>query len=161
MRVSASAWASQSLLEAERLAEKSAMVTHDHFEGIKGAKATAACIFMARTGASKKEIREYIEAEYGYDLSRNLEDIRPGYSFDVSCQGTVPEAISAFLESVDFEDAIRNAISLGGDSDTLAAITGSIAEASYGLPKEIEEMALSYLDDYLREKYFKYRRLLI
>lgn len=153
MRVSAVAWSRDNLCEVEMLAEKSARVTHNHPEGIKGAKSTAACIFLARTGSTKEEIREYISNEYGYNLSRSLEDIRPYYTFDVSCQGTVPEAIIAFLESNDFEDAIRNAISLGGDSDTLAAITGSIAGAAYGVPDELEKEAISFLDDYLRLKY--------
>ena len=128
-------------------------MTHNHLEGIKGAQATVAAIYLARLEAPMDRIREYIERKYGYDLSRTLDEIRPRYRFYESCQETVPEAIIAFLESTDFEDAIRNAISLGGDSDTLAAVTGSIAEAAYGIPKEIEEKALSYLDDPLREVY--------
>lgn len=112
-------------------AERSAEVTHNHPEGIKGAQATALAVFLARTGASKEAIRQRIEQSFGYDLSRSVDEIRPGYSFDVSCQGTVPQAIVAFLDSSCFEDAIRNAISLGGDSDTLACISGGIAEAFY------------------------------
>ena len=127
MRVSPCGWVAKSLDEAEALAEKSASVTHNHPEGIKGAQATAAAIYLARTGTKKDKIKEYIESNYGYDLRRTLDEIRPVYRFNESCQETVPEAIIAFLESTDFEDAFRNAISLGGDSDTLAAITGSIA----------------------------------
>jgi ADP-ribosylglycohydrolase len=146
MRVSPCAWCADTLEEAERLAEVSAAVTHNHPEGIKGAQATAAAIYLAREGKTKDEIREAIESKYGYNLSLTLDEIRPVYRFNESCQETVPEAITAFLESTDFEDAIRNAISLGGDSDTLTAITGSIAEGAYGVPKEIAEKALSYLD---------------
>jgi len=131
MRVSPCGWFANSLSEAETLAEISASVTHNHVEGIKGAQATASAIFLAREGKSKPEIKNYIENKYGYDLNRTLDEIRPTYRFNESCQETVPQAIIAFLESKDFEDAIRNAISIGGDSDTLAAITGSIAEAAY------------------------------
>ena len=153
-----------------KLVKESAAVTHNHPEGIKGAEATAFAIFMSRfyfggwafdhgngdyTSPEmwKADIKARIESSTGYDLSRTLDEIRPTYTFNESCQETVPEAITAFLESSDFEDAIRNAISLGGDSDTLAAITGSIAEAAYGIPKEIEEKALSYLDTPLRDVY--------
>jgi ADP-ribosylglycohydrolase len=153
MRVSPCGWFGQSLEEAEALAERSAAVTHNHPEGVKGAQATTAAIYLARTGAAKGKIKEYVESKFGYDLSRTLDEIRPGYSFDVSCQGTVPEAIIAFLESADFEDAIRNAISLGGDSDTLAAITGGVAEAAYGIPPDIADKALGYLSVPLREVY--------
>ncbi len=133
-------------------ARKSAAPTHNHPEGIKGAQATAASIFMARRGCGKKEIKDYIQQTFNYDLQRNLDDIRPGYSFDVTCQGSVPEAIIAFLESNDFEDAIRNAVSLGGDSDTIACITGGIAEAFYGgVPEEIAENVLNILDPPLAE----------
>jgi ADP-ribosylglycohydrolase len=153
MRVSPVAWVFDSLSEVEKYAEVSAAVTHNHPEGIKGAQATAAAIFLARKGKSKDEIKVYIESKYGYDLSRTLDEIRPGYSFNESCQETVPEAIMAFLESTDFEDAIRNAISLGGDSDTLAAITGSIAEAAYNIPKDIKGKALAILDECLLDVY--------
>jgi len=150
--------------------QTSAAVTHNHPEGIKGAEATAAAIFMCRFYFGgwefdygngdcitpekwKADIKARVENGTGYNLNRTLDEIRPIYKFNESCQETVPEAIIAFLESTDFEDAIRNAISLGGDSDTLAAITGSIAEAAYGIPKEIEEKALSYLDEPLRKVY--------
>jgi len=151
MRVSPVGWAFDSLEATESAAEVSAVVTHNHPEGIKGAQATAAAIFLARNGKSKEEIKTYIEMNYDYDLSRTLDEIRPSYNFDVSCQGTVPEAIIAFLESNDFEDAIRNAVSLGGDCDTLTAITGSIAEAAYGVPEAIKDKAISLLDEPLLE----------
>lgn len=153
MRVSPVAWAFNTLEEVEKYAEISSAVTHDHPEGIKGAKATAASIFLARKGKTKTEIKEYIENTFGYDLGRTLNEIRPVYRFNESCQETVPQAIIAFLESTDFEDAIRNAISLGGDSDTLAAITGSIAEAAYGVPENIKGQALGFLDGRLIEVY--------
>ncbi|WP_418791819.1 ADP-ribosylglycohydrolase family protein [Phosphitispora sp. TUW77] len=153
MRVSSVAWLFDTLSTIEQYAEVSAAVTHNHPEGIKGAQATSSAIFLARKGKTKDEIKAYVESKYGYDLSRTLEEIRPDYRFYQSCQETVPEAIIAFLESVDFEDAIRNAISLGGDSDTLAAITGSIAEAAYDVPVEIKENALSILDEHLLDVY--------
>lgn len=131
------------------LARASAEVTHNHPEGIKGAVATAEGIFLGRHGASLSDIRSALAAYY--DLDFTLEDIRPHYSFDVSCQGTVPQAVVSFLESNDFEDAVRNAISIGGDSDTLAAVTGSLAEAFYGVPDVIRRQALAFLDEPLRE----------
>lgn len=149
----------------------SAAVTHNHPEGIKGAEATAAAIFLGRFYSGghafdygepwsldelKARIKKLIVSEFGYDLSRTLDEIRPVYRFNESCQETVPEAIIAFLESTSFEDAIRNAISLGGDSDTLAAITGSIAEAAYGIPQDIADKALSYLTLPLREVYDRF-----
>lgn len=149
MRVSAAAWLFDSLSEVEDYAELTARVTHNHPEGIKGAKATAAAIFLARTGKTKDEIRQYMKARYGYNLSRTLDEIRPDYHHVESCQETVPEAITAFLESESFEDALRKAVSLGGDSDTLAAITGSIAEGFYGIPIQLKEKALSILDQRL------------
>ncbi len=156
MRVSPVAWIFDTLPEVEKYAEISAAVTHNHPEGIKGAQATAASIFLARKGKTKAEIKTYIEGKYGYDLSRTLDEIRPNYEFNESCQETVPEAITAFLESVDFEDAIRNAISLGGDSDTLAAITGSIAEGAYIVPEKIKSKALSFLDETLLKTYMQF-----
>lgn len=131
MRVSAVGWMFDTLEETERVAELSASITHNHPEGIKGAQATAAAIFLGRTGSSKEEIREYIQSRFGYDLSKTWSDIQPTYGWEDSCQGTVPPAIIAFLDSEDFEEAIRLAVSLGGDSDTLACITGGIAEAFY------------------------------
>lgn len=150
-------WRFDSPEETRAMAVLAAGVTHDHPEGIKGTGSTAA-IFLARTGHSKVEIKVYVEREFGYDLSRTLEEIRPGYRFDESCQGTVvPQAITAFLESTDFEGAIHNAVSLGGDSDTLAAITGSIAEAAYGVPQWIRDQAWTYLDEPLREVLRRWR----
>mgnify|MGYP002620799586 CR=1 FL=1 len=138
MRVSAVGWAFNTLKETLHVAELSASITHNDPEGIKGAQATAAAIFIARTGKTKLEIKNYIEKTFGYDLQRTCDEIRPSYDFDPSCQGTVPEAIIAFLDSNDFESAIRLAVSLGGDSDTLACITGGIAEAFYhDIPEEI------------------------
>lgn len=151
MRTAAVGWWFDTLEETRDAAALAASVTHDHPEGIKGAESTAAAIFLARSGKSKAEIKAYLEREFGYDLSRTLDAIRPHYRFNESCQETVPEAIIAFLESDSFEDAIRNAISLGGDSDTLAAITGSIAEAAYGVPEPIAERAWGYLAEPLRE----------
>ena len=139
MRVSSVGWLYDTLEETRRYAKMTAEVTHNHPEGIKGAEATAAAIFLARTGASKYEIREYIIREFDYDLSRTCDQIRPGYHHVESCQKTVPEAITAFLEGNSFEDVIRTAVSLGGDCDTLGCIAGSIAEAYYGVPKELKE----------------------
>jgi len=146
MRVAPCAWFAGSLEEAERFAEVSAAVTHNHPEGIKGAKATAAAIFLARINRID-EIKSYIEDTYGYDLNRTLDEIRPDYMFNESCQETVPEAIIAYLEAKDFEDAVRNAISLGGDSDTLAAITGSIAEAAHRIDIYTINRTFHFLDD--------------
>lgn len=131
MRVSPVGWFFDTLEETERVAEISSAITHNHPEGIKGAQATAAAIFLARTGHSKKDIRDYIEKRFGYDLHKTWEYWHPIYDWESSCQGTVPQALIAFLDSTDFEDAIRKAVSLGGDSDTLACITGGIAEAFY------------------------------
>lgn len=173
MRVSPCAWVMDATTdelpsEGKRLAQLSAEVTHNHPEGVKGAMATSDAIFMCRfyfggycgdyeqpindnPTECKRLIKEHIEKEYGYDLSQTLDEIRPTYRFNETCQNTVPQAIIAFLESTDFEDAIRNAISLGGDSDTLAAITGSIAEAAYGIPAWIKEKAYTYLDEPLKD----------
>ena len=143
MRVCAVGWCFDSLEETERMAKMSAEVTHNHPEGIKGAQATAAAIFLARTGKTKDQIRDYIEQTYGYDLHKTWEEWHYAYHWEDSCQGTVPQAIIAFLDSTDFEDAIRKAVSMGGDSDTLACITGAIAEAYYdGVPDEIAERVM-------------------
>lgn len=146
MRVASVGWMFTTLSDTERWAAISARVTHNHPEGIAGAQATAAAIFLARTGHSKNVIASYLAQHYGYDLSRTLADIRPHYRHVESCQETVPEAVISFLESDSFESALRNAISLGGDSDTLAAITGSIAEGFYGVDNAIATEALSRLD---------------
>ncbi|MDR2710612.1 MAG: ADP-ribosylglycohydrolase family protein [Burkholderiales bacterium] len=148
MRVSPVGWYGERLQAVMDEAKKSAAVTHNHPEGIKGAQAVAAAVYLARTGKSKGEIKTFITQIFQYDLDRKLNDIRPDYAFDVSCQGSVPEAIIAFLESADFENAIRLAISLGGDSDTIACITGGIAEAYYKtIPDEIIDNVLRRLPD--------------
>lgn len=147
MRVSPCGWVAKTFHEAETLAEESAKVTHSHPEGIKGAQAVASAIYLAKIGSSKELIKDYIETAYSYNLSRTIEEIKSlGYKFDVSCQGSVPEAIIAFLESNSFEEAIRLAIYLGGDADTQAAIAGSIAEAFYGIPTSFVESLEKRLD---------------
>jgi len=152
MRISPVGFAYDTLKDLLEQAEYFTAITHNHPEGIKGARATAAAVFLARKGGSREEIKAHIESMFGYDLSRSLDEIRPSYTFDVSCQGTVPQSITAFLESRDFEDAIRKAVSLGGDSDTLACITGGIAHAFYGpLPDHITRRVYSILDDRLSE----------
>ncbi len=138
MRVSSAGWLYDSLEETRKYARLSSEVTHDHPEGIKGAEAIAAAIFLARKGSSKEEIREYVIREFGYDLSRTCDQIRPDYYHVETCQETVPEAITAFMEGNDFEDVIRTAVSLGGDCDTLTCIAASIAEAFYGVPQEMK-----------------------
>lgn len=148
MRVSACGQIAESLEEAKHLSKLVTEVTHDHPEAIKGAEATVAAIYMAKTGCPLDEIKRVIESEY-YELDFTLDGIRKAYTFDVSCQGSVPQALEAFFESKDFEDAIRNAISIGGDSDTIAAICGSVAAAYYGVPDEIKEQALAYLDPFM------------
>jgi ADP-ribosylglycohydrolase len=151
MRVSPVGWffnEEQTVLDQAR---DSAAVTHDHPEGIKGAQAVALGLFLARQGQDKSGIRDRLQDRFGYDLQTPLERIRPGYSFDVTCQGSVPQAIAAFLESTDFEDAVRNAVSLGGDSDTQACMAGALAEAYYGcVPPAIALQSLHRLDEFLR-----------
>jgi ADP-ribosylglycohydrolase len=148
MRISPVGFAFSSLEETIMQAEKYTAVTHNHPEGIKGACATAAAIYLGRTGSSKMQIKDFIEERFGYDLNSSVEQIRPAYKYDISCQGTVPEAIIAFLDSSDFESAIRLAVSLGGDCDTLTCITGGIAEAFYGgVPQPIQEKVFAILDE--------------
>ena len=147
MRVSACGFAAKTLEGAKALSKAVTEVTHNHPEGLKAAEAVSAAIFMARSGSSMLEIRDYIERNY-YPITFTLDSIREDYTFDVSCQGSVPQAFEAFFESTGFEDAIRNAISIGGDSDTIAAITGGIAEAYYGIPTELRKHALTFLDAY-------------
>ncbi len=137
MRVSSAGWLFDNLQTTRHMAALTAEVTHNHPEGIKGAEATASAIFLARTGSTREEIRDYIIKEFGYDLSRTCDEIRPAYRHVETCQKTVPEAITAFLEGTDFEDVIRTAVSLGGDCDTLTCIAGGMAEAFYGVPEEI------------------------
>lgn len=148
MRVSACGFAAHSIDEAILLSRKVTEVTHNHPEGIKGAEATAVCVFLARAGSNILEIRDYVNSHY-YPMNFTLDSIRDSYQFNETCQDTVPQAIMAFLESSSFEDAIRGAISIGGDSNTLAAITGGIAEAYYGVPVDIRKHALTFLDERL------------
>ena len=138
MRVSSVAWLYHDVESVRKAARLSGEITHNHPEGIKGAEATASAIFLARTGHSKAEIKRYVEENFGYDLNRTCDEIRPGYRHVESCQESVPEAITAFLEGEDFEDVIRTAVSLGGDTDTLGAIAGSIAEGFYGVPTALK-----------------------
>jgi ADP-ribosylglycohydrolase len=150
MRISPVGYAFDDLETVLSKAEEYTAITHNHPEGIKGGQSVAAAIFLARSGKSKADIRQYIETQFGYDLSRHVDEIRPTYSFDVSSQGTVPQAVRAFLDSTDFEDAIRTAISLGGDSDTLACITGGIAQAFYrNVPIPIQSAVYKVLDNRL------------
>lgn len=151
MRVSAVAWLYEDLETVRKMARISADVTHNHPEGIKGAESVAAAIFMARTGSSKEEIKAYICSEFGYDLSRTCNEIRPDYHHVESCQQTVPEAITAFLEGESFEDVIRTAVSLGGDCDTLTAIAGSVAEGFYGVPDELKAECIKRLPEDMLE----------
>ncbi len=152
MRVSACGLVSRSIEEAKLLSKKVTEISHNHPEGIKGAEAVSISIYLAKNGKSIDEIKKYIYDNY-YKIEFTLDEIRETYTFNETCQNTVPEALEAFFESTSFEDAIRNAISIGGDSDTLAAITGSIAEAYYGIPTKIKEKALTYLDDRLLNIY--------
>ena len=145
MRASAVGWLFEDLSTVRRMARLSAEVTHDHPEGIKGAEATACAVFLARTGSTKAEIRDFVETIFDYDLSRTCDEIRPGYRHVESCQETVPEAITAFLEGESFEDVIRTAVSLGGDCDTLTCIAGAMAEAFYGVPEELKAECRSRL----------------
>lgn len=146
MRVSPCGWL-PTRKDALRMAKISAECTHNHPEGIKGAQCVADCIYLARNQKDKAQLREMVQEQYGYNLNLTCDEIRRTSSFDETCQVTVPQAIVCFLESIDFESAIRLAVSIGGDSDTIAAITGSIAEAYYGIPQPIKEKAWSYLDD--------------
>ena len=152
MRVSPVGFAFTSEEEVLEQARQTAVISHNHPEGIKGAQAAALAVFLARTGHEKEDIRSQITRRFGYGLNRGVDDIRPGYAFDVSCQGSVPEAVIAFLDSTSYEDAIRNALSLGGDSDTQACIAGGIAEAFYGgVPGEIRAAVGAHLTPDLRE----------
>ncbi|MFP3999880.1 MAG: ADP-ribosylglycohydrolase family protein [Desulfobacterales bacterium] len=151
MRVSPVGFAFDDIEKVLAEAERSATVTHNHPEGIKGAQATAASVFLAKTGAGKEGIRDFVSERFGYRLDERLENIRKTYRFDVSCQGSVPQSITCFLESEGWEGAVRNAISLGGDADTMAAIAGGIAQGFYGIPEHIAQKALSYLDDSLKQ----------
>ena len=150
MRVSSAGWLYDSLEETRRIARLTAEVTHNHPEGIKGAESVASAIFLARKGSDKAAIKAYITKEFGYDLSRTCDEIRPGYYHVESCQESVPEAITAFLEGNGFEDVIRTAVSLGGDTDTIACIAGSIAEAYYGIPEDLIKECLSRIPEEMK-----------
>ena len=160
MRVSPVGLYADTLDEALRLAKVSAEVTHDHPEGIKGAQAIAACMFLCRIGTSKKDIRRYVETTFGYDLSRTLDEIRPRYKFDVSCQGSVPQAITAFLEGGTFVNVVRLAVSIGGDSDTIACMAGAIASCLYPIPTDVAAVSDDLLTDELRSLKDNFMKLL-
>lgn len=149
MRTSAVGWYAKSIEECENLAEICAEITHNHPDGIAGAQATAGIIFLARNGASKDELKVYMEKYYPVDFT--IDEIRSTYEYEIINKTTVPQAFRCFYEATDFEDCIRNAISIGGDSDTVAAIAGSMAEAFFGIPEDIAETGMSYLDDYMSD----------
>lgn len=155
MRVSPCGYAAKTIDDAITLSNHVTKVSHNHIEGIKGAEAVSVAVFLARQKNSMDDIKKHIMNNY-YNIDFTLDEIRSSYKFDVSCQNSVPQAMQAFFESNSFEDAIRNAISIGGDSDTIGAITGSIAGAYYGIPEDITNKALKYLDDYLKEILFKF-----
>ena len=159
MRVSSAGWLYDTLEETREMARLTAEVTHNHPEGIKGAECTAAVIFLARNGKSKDEIREYVVSEFGYDLSRTCDEIRPGYHHVETCQQTVPEAVTAFLEGESFEDVIRTAVSLGGDCDTLTCIAGSMAEAFYGVPEGLKKECRERITPEMREVLERFDRV--
>lgn len=158
MRVSGCGYVAKTLDEAKELSKAVTAVTHNHPEGIKGAEAVTLAVFLAINGKFKDEIKEYIEKNY-YTMDFTIDSIREKYSFDVTCQGSVPQALEAFFESNSFEDAIRNAISIGGDSDTIGAITGAVAEAYYGVPENIRECALTYLNDEAKDYLFAFEKM--
>lgn len=151
MRISPVGFAYDDMEEAFKKAEEITVVTHNHPEAVKAAKAVVAAIILGKEGKSKPDIKEFIKREFGYDLERRLDEIRPRYRFDITCQGSVPEAIISFLESTDYVDALRNAISLGGDADTMACIAGGIAQAYYGeVPVFLRKKAMEVLDGRLK-----------
>ena len=156
MRVSPVAWAAESLSQCLALAKASAEVTHDHPDGIAGACAVAGAVYLARMGESKEAIVDHVTRYYPLDFT--LDEIRAGYAFDVSCAGSVPQAMEAFLEAEDFEDALRNAVSIGGDSDTIASMAGAVAAAFYGIPRSIRDQALSFIDGEVRNIYDRFIR---
>ena len=147
MRVAAAGWLYPTLKRTEEVAGWTAEVSHNHPEGIKGAQCTAAMIFMARNGSGREEMKAYVSEHYGYDLQESVDDLRRRHRHDETCMDTMPKALICFFESTDFEDAIRNAVSIGGDTDTIAAIAGSMAEAFYGIPKELKDKAYDYVSD--------------
>jgi len=156
MRVSSASWLFDDIDTVRRMARLSAEVTHNHSEGIKGAEATAAAIFLARTGKRKEEIKQYMEKEFRYNLSRTCDEIRPDYYHVESCMETVPEAITAFLEGDSFEDVIRTAVSLGGDCDTLTAIAGSMAEGLYGVPENLKKECYNRVTEEMKKVLYRF-----
>ena len=160
MRVSSVAWFFDNLEDVEKYAEISALPTHSHPEGIKGAQAVASAIFLARSGKTKNKIKDYIIKKYGYDLSKTCDEIRSTYHHVESCQETVPQAIAAFLEGNDFEEVIRLAVSLGGDTDTIGAIAGAMAESYYGIPQEYDYIYLNKLDDDMLETIINFKHFI-
>jgi len=160
MRVSSAGWLYDTIDRTREVARWTSEVTHNHPEGIKGAESVASCIFLARNGRSKEEIRGYVISEFGYDLSRTCDEIRPSYRHVESCQETVPEALTAFLEGDSFEDVTRLAVSLGGDCDTLTCIACSVAEAFYGIPDDIRHSADLFLDPGIRNVYSRFASLI-
>ena len=160
MRVSACGWAGRTLEVVKAMSRAVTEGTHNHPEGIKGAEATAVATFLARTGTPMEKIKEVVVRDY-YPLDFTLDEIRPTYEFDVSCQGSVPQALEAFFESTSFEDAIRNAISIGGDSDTLGAICGAVAGAYYGVPAEIRAKAEMFLDGHLLKTLHDFEQMFV
>lgn len=159
MRVSSVGWLYKTLEKTREVARWTAEITHNHPEGIKGAESVASAIWMAREGYTKKDIKNYIEKEFSYNLDQTYDQIRPKYSFDVTCQGSVPQSIIAFLEGKDFEDTIRNAVSLGGDSDTQGAIAGSIAEAYFGIPENLKQECRDYMTEEMVELMNKFDKI--
>jgi len=161
MRVAPVGWLYDTMKDTLKAAQLTAEVTHDHPEGIRGAQAVAAAMFLARTGSSKDEIKEYVERTFGYDLSRTLAEIRPEYRFYEICQKSVPEAITAFLEGDNYEDVIRKAVWLGGDSDTIACMAGAIAECYFGMPRAFRDRAINKLDVPLRDMADRFNRFML
>ena len=151
MRVSGAGWVYDSLERTREVAKATAEVTHNHPEGIKGAECTAAVMYLARTGVPKSEIKEYVIKEFGYDVSKTVDELRPLHHHDESCMDALPKALVSFFEGTSYEDVIRNAVSLGGDTDTIAAIAGAMADAMYGIPTGILEEGLEFLEDDMAE----------
>ena len=151
MRVSPVGWEARNEDEVREWSQTVTAVTHNHPEGLRGAESVAMAIYLLRQGMNKEQLKARIEKDYGYDLSKTVDEIRPTYSFDVTCQGTVPQAFAAFFDGADFEDVIRNAVSLGGDSDTIAAIAGSIAQPFFGVPDDIRVSTCARLDEFQRK----------
>ena len=151
MRVSSVGWLYDDIARTRHVARLTAEVSHNHPEGVKGAESVASAIFLARNGKTKEEIKEYIEKEFNYNLNRTCDEISPYYSFDVTCQGSVPESIRCFLEGKNYEDTVRLAVSLGGDTDTMGAISGSIAESYWGIPQELKEKASEYMTQNMKD----------